>query len=125
MKPQPQPQPHPHPHRNWIVSVLCLSLLLAVGCQQLGLPTPETFNERWAAAIGTVTQARTTATNLLAAKKISSADAQNVQDQADMARKGLDIARDLSKTDMSAANARLVMASTVLQALQTYLSSRS
>lgn len=106
------------------VMLLFLAGASGSGCQQLGLPTADTFNERLAVGYGTVTQVRASATQLLNAKKISSGDAQNVLAQTDNARAGLDIAREVSKTDMSQANNRLVMATTVLTAVQAYLATR-
>lgn len=103
---------------------VAIALVLVQACSSLGLPTAQTFNERLAVGYGTVTQVRQTATQLVVAKKLGSADAQNVQTQADNARAGLDIARDLSKSDLPAANNRLQMATQVLTALQSYLASR-
>ncbi len=105
-------------------TLLVLGVMLSA-CASLGLQTAETFNEKLAVGYGTVTQVRSTATQLVVAKKLGSADASNVQAQADSARAGLDIARDLSKSDMPAANNRLQMATAVLTALQSYLSTRS
>ena len=49
--------------------LLVLLLTLASACAQLGLPTPQTFNEKMATAYATVTAVRDTATKLLVAKK--------------------------------------------------------
>ncbi len=99
-------------------------LIMLAACAQVGLPTADTFNEKLAVAYGTVTQIRSTATDLLKAKKITPADASNVNAQADNARTGLDIAREISKTDAKAADARLTMVHAALNALQTYLGGR-
>lgn len=96
-------------------------LAFVVGCAQLGLPTPETFNERLAAGYQAVTGARASALALLKSGQISAADAQNVQEQADNARAGLDIARATQAADPTAANAKLTAVVTALTALQTYL----
>lgn len=82
------------------------------------------FNTNLAIGYTTVTQVRATATSLLDAKKITSIDAQNVLQQTDVARAGLDIARSLSGTDMSTANGKLTATTTVLKALATYLASK-
>jgi len=108
-----------HAHRY----CLLLLALLLVGCEALGLK-PETFNQRLAVGYGTVTTIRQTATTLLQAKKISADDAQNVQNQADNARAGLDIARTIGKTDEKAADAKLASVTTALRALQTYLATK-
>ncbi len=102
----------------WLCAVL-------VACAQVGLPTAETFNQKLAVGYGTVTQIRSSALTLLQTKKINADDAQNIQNTADRAREGLDIARTLSATDLTAANNRLQMATTILTAAQAYLSTRS
>ena len=105
------------------LALFLVSQILA-GCASLGMQSPETFNQRAAAATITVTGIRATATDLLRAKSITADDAQNVQDQADVARKGIDVARTVYKTDPAGADARLTATITVLQALQTYLRTR-
>lgn len=107
---------------SYLAVLLCSALVVA--CTTIGSPIAETFNEKLAVGYGTVTQIRATTAQLLTAKRVTSADAQNIQVQADSARAGLDIARDLSKSDLPAANNRLAMATAVLTALQGYLSAR-
>ena len=103
----------------WLIAVLLL-----VGCETLGIPKPESFKEKLAFGYATVTSVRQSATTLLTAKKISADDAQHVQDQANNARTGLDVARGLEKTDPKAADAKLTAIRTALTALQAYLVSR-
>lgn len=98
---------------------------LLVACAQLGIPAPETFNERLAAGYGTVAQVRVTATTLLDAKKITSDDAQNVLAATDAARQGLDVARSLSKTDLTAAEGKVTAIRATLTALSGYLATRA
>lgn len=93
-------------------------------CTMLGLATPETFAQKLAVGYATVTEARTVGTKLLVAKKISVADAENIQEQADVARKGLDVAREISKTSPTAADSKLSSVTAGLRALQTYLASK-
>ena len=88
------------------------------------LPTPDTFNQKLAVAISTVTAVRSTATTLLQARKISADDAANVQDGANSARAGIEVARTLSKVNMAAADGKLTAVTTTLQALQSYLTAR-
>jgi hypothetical protein len=95
-----------------------------VGCAALGLPKAETFNQRLAVSISTVAEARNTALVLLKAKKISPDDAQNVQDQANGVRAGLEIARSLARTNPAAAELRLDAARAAIAGLQAYLASR-
>lgn len=100
-------------------------LLLLSACAQLGVPTPQTTNERIAAAQASVTQVRQSATQLLEAKRISSADAANVLKQTDAAREGVDVARAIAATDPSGASSKLQAATAILTALQSYLASRA
>jgi len=101
-----------------------VALLLIVGCETLGIAKPETFKEKLAVGYVTVTAVRQSATTLLTAKRLTADDAQNVQDQANNARAGLDIARGLEKTDPKAADAKLTAIRTALTALQAYLTAR-
>lgn len=102
---------------------LLLALLwMAAGCAQLGMPIPQTFNERIATAYASVSAIRDTATVLLQAKKISPDDAQNVQTQADNARAGIEIARKI--LDLESANAKLSSVQAGLVALQAYLATK-
>lgn len=60
--------------------VVCLPLLAA--CAGLGLTAPATPEQKLYAGFGTAAQAEALATNLLNARMISSAKAQDVQDAA-------------------------------------------
>lgn len=104
--------------------MLAILLSLASACAQLGLPTAQTFNEKLAAGYSSVTAVRDTATTLLVAKKISPDDAQNVQNQADNARAGLDIARSAHAVNATAADAKLTQVMAALTALQSYLAKK-
>jgi hypothetical protein len=108
-------------HQTWML--FAFAMLLSA-CAQLGLPTPETLNEKIAAAQGSVTQVRMTATQLLTAKKISVADAESVLKTTDAASEGITVARSLSAQDPNAAQARLTMIVTTLTAAQAYLASK-
>jgi len=101
-----------------------LSVVGLQGCAALGIPSPQSFNERLAVGYSTVTSARNTATSLLGAGKISVSDAENVLEQTDNARAGLDIAREIHAATPDAANARLTAVLTGLRALEVYLKSR-
>jgi hypothetical protein len=103
-----------------------LSLLLFLpGCQSLGLPSADTFNERAAVVLGTITTVRQTATTLLEQKKITAEDGQHVLSATDSARAGLDIARTLNKSNPQAGSAKLDSIRTALVAIQSYLATRS
>lgn len=98
-------------------------LVLLTACASLGLPTAKTFNERVAVAYGTVTTVREATASLLVAKKITAGDAQNIQQQANTAREGIELARSVASTNPGDADTKLAAAITVLTALQTYLES--
>lgn len=101
-----------------------LALVVLVACQTLGVPNPTTFNERLAAGYTTVTTVRSVTTDLLQTKVISSRDAQNVQNQAENAREGLDVARDIHTATPAAGEDKLKTAQAVLQVLQKYLATK-
>lgn len=103
----------------FLVIVACLS-----GCASLGAPSPQTFNEREAAAVSAIIHVRTTAVSLLNAGKISVDDARNVQEQADNARAALVIASAIHATDPAQAENRLAAIITGLSAISSYLASR-
>lgn len=97
------------------------ALALLTACAALGVESPTTFNQKLAVSVATVTEVRNTAATLLVAGKITAADAQNIQAQADVAREGLNVARSLAGTDVTAAGTRLEVTTAALRALQTYL----
>lgn len=101
-----------------------LLLILASGCQALGLATPQTLNQKLAVGYGTVTSIVVATDTLLVGKKLTADDAANVQMQANNGKAALDIARTLSKTDTAAAATKLDSTITVLTALQAYLATK-
>jgi hypothetical protein len=101
-----------------------LLLLLGAACNQLGLPTAQTFEERLTAGYASVEAINKGAKSLLDAKKISSNDAENILDQTRNARVGLDIVRAMAKTDPSSADAKLNAVRAGLTAAQAYLTAK-
>lgn len=99
-------------------------IVLLAACAQLGLPQAETFNQKVAVALGTVTQVRTSATTLLDAKTISVDDAQNVLTATDNARAGIDIARKAHATDPAGADSKLTAIRATLTAIAGYLATK-
>lgn len=99
-------------------------LVILTACTTIGVPAPQTFNERLAAAYSTVTAARDTTATLLTSGKLTAADAQNVNTQCDNLRSALDVARTLRITDPVEADSRLSATIAALTALQSYLESR-
>ena len=101
-------------------------LLLVVGCATIGLTVAKNFDERLAYALTSHTAVQKATAKNLNDRLISSADADAILKMADDSRPFLDGARSASQLgDMDTANARLILATTSLTALQTYLNSRS
>lgn len=108
-----------------LFAVVMLSLSLSfVGCAATGGATTTSVSEGLAAGYSAVTAVRSTTTALLNANKISSSDGQNVLTQTDNARAGLDIAREMAKTDLTSASGKLTAVRTGLTALQVYLATK-
>jgi hypothetical protein len=107
-----------------VKKLLWLFLVLAAGCASLGIPTPETFNERIAAAQTAVNTVVSDVGILLVAKKITPDDAENVIKQTDNLVAGLKVARQLSGTSVVAANDKLSATLLALTALQTYVATK-
>lgn len=105
--------------------LLTFVLMLLAACAGLGVPTPQTFNEKEAAAISSVTAIRGTALSLLQAGKITAADAGSIQKQADNAREAIVVADQLHAANPNVGDERLTAIITGLSAVQAYLSSRS
>lgn len=93
-------------------------------CAALGVPTPQSFEERLAAGYVTASAAVDTARILLLTKKITPDDAANVLKQTDNVVVGLDIARSLNKSDALAAQTKLTATLAALAAVQAYLTAK-
>lgn len=101
---------------------LAILLLAAItACGALGADSPQTFNEKAAAAQITVTATRSTALQLLQAGKITPADAKNAQAAAAAGNTAIDIARQYAATDPAGASAKLTSAVAIVTAVQAYL----
>lgn len=112
-------------HHVFIRTLALAVVAMLTACAQLGLTQPETFNQKLAVAYGSVTEVRNTALTLLVQRRISTADAQHVQQAADGARAGLDIARDEHAINPAVAEAKLNALRSTLTALSTYLTARA
>lgn len=106
------------------LTTLYLAFLILVGCAQLGVPVAQTFNEKAAAAITTVTGARQTTLTLLQADKLTADDAENINAQADTLRQGIEVARSIHASQPTAGDDRLSAVITGLTALTAYLEQR-
>ncbi len=100
-----------------------LMLVALSACQIIGAPAPKTYSERLAGGYTTVISIRDTARVLLQGNAISADDAQNIQNLADQARTGLDLARTFGATPKG--EDRLATSLIILTELQTYLAKRS
>jgi hypothetical protein len=99
-----------------------LWLLLLVGCAALGIAPAQTFDQKLAYAYGTHTAVVQAATQALNDKTITSTDALQVLKLADESRALLDASRAALKVgDPTTANGKLVLATSILTELQTYL----
>lgn len=100
-------------------------LLLLAGCASLGLPEPQSITERIAYANGQVTALTHSATTSLRAGRISVADARYVSEVSKETAALLDAA-EIAATggDISTAEGRLQLASTMLATLESYLTAR-
>lgn len=100
------------------------ALLLLTACASLGL-SAQTFNQKL--SLGYTTDASITDAALIlgSAGKMTPADAQNVHDQAVNLKAGLDIVRTLHAQQPAAANDKLASILAALNALDSYLKTRS
>lgn len=118
-----------------------LLVVLVLGCASLGLPSPQTFEQKALVTQATVTQIRASAAQLLTAKTISLSDAQNALIVTDAATSGVAVARTLYATACPPApaasapaapvactsvkaDARLAVATAALTALSAYLTAQ-
>jgi hypothetical protein len=104
-----------------IVSAVILLLLTVFGCASLGLATPKGFDQQLAEAYGVHTAVATAATTAVATRAITAAEATAVNSQVISSRQLLDAARQIETSNPTGANNDLVLATTALTALQTYL----
>jgi hypothetical protein len=109
--------------RTRFATLACVLFALSA-CAQLGLAPAQSFDQKLAYAEQVDTAVLTASTASLRAQQITSDDHQKVIAMADQAKGLIDSAKLLSTTDPTGANAKLVLATSVLTQLQTYLNSR-
>lgn len=110
-------------HSIYLTAFL-MTMLVFTACEQFGITKSSTVNEKILTGVNLITEIRNNADIALAAKQISAEDAQNVQNQANLAREGLVVARAYSKDDVSAANAKIDAQRVILNELKRYLLSK-
>jgi len=116
---------------------LLFSLAFIVSCTALGLQTADTFNQKLAYSYSQVTAARkgvlavvnascpTPEAFTSAACKSAVLDGKHVQQMADEARQGLDLAKGYAAAgNLQQANVQLQLESAALTAIQSYLVSK-
>jgi hypothetical protein len=106
-----------------IFAALLLALALT-GCAQIGLQQAQSFDEKLAYSYAGIASIRSTTAASLMAGSIKLADAEQVQTLADQARTLLDSARALENSDATTANGKLLLASSILLQLQTYVAAK-
>jgi hypothetical protein len=89
------------------------------------LPTPQSFDEQLAAAYGAHTAVVQAAAAALKGGTISTAEAIEVEHQAQSSRAMLDAARALESSNTAGAQNDLTLASSALTALQSYLNQQA
>lgn len=99
-------------------------LLILAACSTLGVPAPQTFNERAAAATVTANSASRTSLTLLRAHKISPDESDRFIDRAEEAQSVIDTARAIYAMNPGEAENRLSTTIAVLQVLVTELEAR-
>jgi hypothetical protein len=118
----PDTLPPPSVKAHWCVTVLALLIALPMlGCQSLGLTTPQTFDQKLAYGYAGVTTALNTVTTALSAGQLSSAQATQANSLVLQAKVILDTARSEEGTNLSSAQNDLTLALTAMNAVETYL----
>ena len=95
------------------------------GCEQLGMAKPVTFDDKLAYAYATNTSIREASSEALRAGQITGADMREVLQINDQARALLDSAKlAFAAGDTVGANNKLVLVTTILTEIQTFLRTR-
>lgn len=106
------------------ILVACVVFSLLGACAQLGLSTPQTFDQKIYAAADTVKQIQVSATTLVRAGKISADDATTVLTATDAATAGIQVARGYAVTNAAQADTKLKAVLAALTLTQTYLAAQ-
>lgn len=106
-------------------ALMLAACVFLAGCQSLGLASAQSFDDKLAYAYGSHTAIQKATATALDLKDITSADAEHVLKLADESRALLDAARTAANAgDVSTAEGRLLLASSILTQLETYLRTR-
>lgn len=107
------------------VFAVAMVVLMVAACSVVGVPAPKSFNDRVAAAVSSITTVRQTTIVLLERDKITAKDAQNIQNTANQARDGLEVARELYRIQPRSGEERLEATIRILESLQRYVDKRA
>lgn len=103
-------------------AALWLACVLLAGCQVLGLePVPQSFDGRLSAAYTLNTSIRDATDASLNSGALSSAEAERTLEKTRGFRKSLDAVKAVARTDLSEAEARLVLLQKALEELRAEL----
>lgn len=106
--------------------ILLSLLVLLSACASIGLSPAKSFDQKLAYAYGTHTAVLQAATAGVIAKSLTKTDGEQVLNLADEARTLLDAAKTIAATGQTgAAYNKLLLATAILEQLQTYLNSRA
>jgi hypothetical protein len=103
---------------------LAFLIVLLTGCSLLAVPSPQTFNQRAAAATASVNTASQTVLTLLQARKISPDESDRYIDRTEEAQGAIDLTRSIHTTDPAGAEDRLALTIKELQVLTAELERR-
>lgn len=84
-------------------------------------PVPDGPNAKIAVALSSVTTARELLTTAVNANQITATDAENLRQQLNTARQGIDVAQTVFKTDLTGGEARLAAARLAIDGVRAYL----
>lgn len=108
-----------------VLAIMFVAIMVGIaGCAQLGVQSPETFNQKAVAAHSTVEGIAKTALALRQAGKLSDADRTNIVATLRSAEQGIELATIVSKTDPAGGLTKLDASIAVLTALQAYLATK-
>lgn len=109
-----------------LFSTAVLTLPVLQGCAALGIEQPQSFNQRYAYALGQITAVRLTAAKARHERQISVEDGEYVLRLTDQSRQLLEAARSVADLgDITNANGQLALVTSVLTQVQAYLNARA
>jgi hypothetical protein len=111
-------------HPLLAVAVLWVAFAVLTGCASLGVPAPQTFTERAAAATATANTASQTVLTLLQSRKITPDESDLYTDRVEDFQEGVDFARSIYAANPGEAEDRLAATIAAMQILTAELERR-